>query len=153
MLEVVSQIIIYLILATIVGIVIGYFLGKNNCARGKPKIIKKDKVNQIVKKEEIDIGKKPTLLKEARGGVKDNLQLIKGVGPVLEKVLNDIGIYHFDQITNLTQEEVTWLDRSIAFPGRIGRESWINQSKSLQEGIATEYSTRVKNGEITVKTS
>ena len=158
MLEVVSQIIIYLILATLIGIIIGYFLGKNECPRERePQIIIKEKPSiqpqEPEEKIETEIGKAPTLLNQAREGKKDNLQLIKGLGPVLEKVLNETGIYHFDQIANLTKEEIHWLDSSIAFPGRIEREDWIAQAKSLNQGIATEYSKRVKSGEVTIKKS
>ena len=58
---------------------------------------------------------------------------IKGVGKVSEKLLNDIGIYHFDQIANLTKKEITWLDNSMAFPGRIERENWVSQAKDLAQ--------------------
>jgi predicted flap endonuclease-1-like 5' DNA nuclease len=32
----------------------------------------------------------------------DNLQVIKGIGPVIERKLNDEGIYTFEQLGNLT---------------------------------------------------
>jgi len=36
------------------------------------------------------------LLKEARGGVADDLKRISGVGPKLEGTLHEIGVFHFD---------------------------------------------------------
>ncbi len=63
--------------------------------------------------------------------LKDNLQLIRGIGKVLEKVLNDNGIYCFKQIANWTKEDVMRIDKLIAFPGRIAREQWIEQAKIL----------------------
>ncbi|NOZ90365.1 MAG: hypothetical protein GXO60_03660 [Epsilonproteobacteria bacterium] len=99
-----------------------------------------------IENKESDI--KPMLLKEPREGGKDNLQLIKGVGKVLEKVLNDMGIYHFDQIANWTDEEANWIDKSIAFPGRIQREKWVEQAKILASGETTEFAQRVKKGKV-----
>ncbi|NEW61499.1 hypothetical protein GSY74_09415 [Sulfurovum sp. bin170] len=88
-------------------------------------------------------GKKPEQLEEPRDGAKDNLQLIKGVGKVMEGVLNENGIYHFDQIANWTDEEIKWMNSTIYFPGKIEREDWRGQAKDLAEGKSTEYSKRV----------
>ena len=44
-----------------------------------------------------------------RGSVphhRDDLKLIKGVGPIIEKKLNDAGIYTFDQMSRLTSTEL-----------------------------------------------
>ena len=150
--EVILHIMVYLSLAILLGIVIGYFLGKNNCPRNRPQIITKKETIPIIKKDS-NKTKIPTLLSQPREGDKDNLQLIKGVGPVLERVLNQTGIYHFDQIANLTPQEIAWLNTSIAFPGRIEREDWIAQAKSLYNGVATEYSKRVKSKELKIKKS
>lgn len=106
----------------------------------------KSNVNKIA--EEDELGTQPLLLTEPRNGKKDNLQLIKGVGSILEGVLNDIGIYHFDQIANLNSSEIKWLDRSIAFPGRIERERWVDQAKILAAGKRTVFAQRVERGEV-----
>jgi len=144
MLEILSQIVIYMIVATLIGGTIGYLIGRTSSLTAKCKEKEtssshelhidnksepKEKPQQPVKEE--DIGTAPSLLKEARDGKKDNLQRIKGVGPVLEKILNDTGIYHLDQIANLTKSEAKWLDKSMSFPGRIEREKWIDQSKDF----------------------
>ncbi len=101
-----------------------------------------NKFIDTIQKQEKD--KKPILLNQAREGEKDNLQLIKGVGNVLEKVLNDMGIYHFDQIANWTEEEISWIDKSLAFPGRIKRENWVEQAKILASGKTTEFTQKVQ---------
>ena len=36
----------------------------------------------------------------------------------------------------------------MSFPGRIEREDWINQAKTLAEGGETEFSKRVDAGEV-----
>jgi len=164
MLEIASQIIICLIIAALLGGIIGYLIGRASCAEKSechqgtegthPLHIDQQSSNNVIEQEvteeEIaaDVGSKPLLLSEAREGGKDNLQLIKGVGKVLEGVLNDTGIYHFDQIGNLSDEEVAWLDNSISFPGRIKRENWIEQAKQLAAGETTEFSERVERGEV-----
>ena len=80
----------------------------------------------------------PALLSAAREGGADDLKLIKGVGPKLEGVLNDMGIYHFDQIAVWTASEVAWVDGRLKFKGRIDRDGWIDQAKSLAAGGAAK---------------
>ena len=92
-----------------------------------------------------DAGSKPELLAEAREGGADNLKLIKGVGPKLERVLNDIGVFHYDQIAAWSDEEVAWADENlVGFKGRVSRDGWVEQAKTLAEGGATEFSQKAK---------
>jgi len=92
---------------------------------------------------------KPSLLLDApRDGQKENLTRIKGVGPVIEKKLNGMGIYHFDQIASLTQDDIAMIDAQLSFTGRIEREDWIGQSVLLAKGKETEFSKRVDNGDV-----
>ena len=55
-------------------------------------------------------------------GKKDNLSLIKGIGPVVEKKLNKLGIYHLNQIASWNAEEQAWIDEQILFPRKVERE-------------------------------
>ena len=64
----------------------------------------------------------------------DDLQRIKGIGPVLEKDLNDIGVYNFSQIANFSQAEIDNVNTAFDFPGRIERDEWIPQARKLQNG-------------------
>jgi large subunit ribosomal protein L21 len=78
------------------------------------------------------IGRAPSnLLTEARGGKPDNLKKIGGVGPKLESVLHENGVYHFDQISAWTEEEVAHMDERLSFKGRIARDNWIEQAKKF----------------------
>jgi len=61
----------------------------------------------------------------------DNLQLIRGIGKVLERVLHENGIYCFRQIAQWTKEDITKINKLISFPGRIEREQWIEQARGL----------------------
>ena len=104
---------------------------------------KKDEDN-----EKIEMSSIPVLLKEPKGGKKDNLTLIKGIGKVLEDRLNSLGIFHFKQIVLWTQIQVEWMDTKMSFPGRIKRERWIEQARKLADGAETEFSKRVKKGDV-----
>lgn len=86
----------------------------------------------------------PEVLKEARGGLPDDLKLLKGVGPKLEQTLNELGFFHFDQIADWTEAEVAWVDARLKFKGRIERDGWIEQAKRLQVGDETEFAKRAK---------
>jgi len=62
----------------------------------------------------------------------DQLQKIKGVGPQMEKVLNQIGIYKFSQVSKMTNAEYDLLDSiTEKFPGRAQRDDWAGQAKKL----------------------
>ena len=87
-------------------------------------------------------------LSAPRGGKADNLTRIKGVGSVNEKKLNDHGIYHFDQIAAWKKADVVAAEAYLAFDGRIAREDWIGQAKSLAKGKETEFSRRVDAGDV-----
>ena len=89
---------------------------------------------------------KPRTMKAARKGGADDLKLISGVGPKLEKTLNDLGFWHFDQIAKWTREQVAWVDARLTFKGRIERDNWMEQAKTLAAGGETEFSTRAKKG-------
>ncbi|WP_300547357.1 NADH-quinone oxidoreductase subunit E [Roseovarius sp.] len=94
-------------------------------------------------------GKKPRMMKAPRKSGADDLKMIKGVGPKLEKLLNDMGFYHFDQIAKWTEAEVAWADQNlVGFKGRVSRDTWVEQAKLLAEGKETEFSARAKKGGI-----
>ncbi|MCE0504274.1 endonuclease [Roseivivax sp. GX 12232] len=92
---------------------------------------------------------KPETLSGARDGKPDNLKEIKGVGPKLEKTLNEFGFYHFDQIAGWTEEEVNWVNQNLTgFKGRVTRDDWVAQAKILASGGDTEFSKRVDKGDV-----
>lgn len=92
-------------------------------------------------------GTRPAGLDGPRGGQADNLKEIKGIGPKLEKMLNGMGFYHFDQIASWGADEVAWVNANITgFKGRVSRDDWVAQAKVLAEGGETEFSKRVDQG-------
>ena len=80
------------------------------------------------------VGARPPSLIEPRGGNADDLQRIRGVGPVNEKDLHELGVFHFDQIAAWTRDEVRWVGAYLSFPGRIVREKWVSQAANLATG-------------------
>jgi len=79
---------------------------------------------------------KPETLTKARAGGADDLKRINGVGPALEKTLNEMGFYHFDQVAGWRKKEVEWVDSRLKFKGRIERDEWIKQAKALAKEAA-----------------
>lgn len=62
---------------------------------------------------------------------KDDLQRIKGIGAVLEKRLNAIGINSFKQIAAWGEAEIADFSQQLSFKGRIEREAWVAQARAL----------------------
>ena len=90
---------------------------------------------------------KPVMLNKARASGADDLKQIKGVGLKMEKMLNTMGVYHFDQVAGWRAKEVKWVDENLeGFKGRVSRDSWVKQAKTLAKGGVTEFSKRVKKG-------
>lgn len=76
-------------------------------------------------------------LTAARGGKADDLKELEGVGPALEKLVNGLGFYHFDQIAAWTDADVALVDAEMKnFKGRIARDRWVAQAKIIvTEGL------------------
>ena len=77
-----------------------------------------------------------------RGGKADSLIRIKGIGPVNEKKLHEHGIFHFDQIAAWKKTDIEAAEAYLAFDGRITREDWIGQAKTLAKEVAAKPATR-----------
>lgn len=63
----------------------------------------------------------------------DDLERIRGVGPVLRQRLNKLGITTFAQIAAFTEADMARLDEVLDFKGRIAREGWVEQAKALRD--------------------
>ena len=67
------------------------------------------------------------------GGLRDNLRLIKGIGPAIEKTLNELGIFRYHQIAEMTEYDIDRVAQRLkGFSSRIYREDWIGQARDLQ---------------------
>ena len=61
----------------------------------------------------------------------DDLTKIKGIGPALARRLNDHEVFQFSQIAAWSEEDVTAMNALLRFPGRIERDSWVEQARKL----------------------
>ncbi len=68
----------------------------------------------------------------AAAKVKDDLQVVKGIGPVMEGKLNEFGVYSYEQLGRLKTADIKTLATTLgSFPDRIDRDNWVSQSKNL----------------------
>ena len=79
----------------------------------------------------------PARLDAPRAGKADNLKEIEGIGPAMEKLVNEMGFFHFDQIAQWSEADVAWVDANMKnFKGRITRDRWVAQAKIIvNEGL------------------
>lgn len=76
----------------------------------------------------------PVTLTAPREGRGDDLKRIVGVGPKLEALLQQLGFWHFDQIAAWTPAEEAWVNSRLGtFKGRIARDDWISQARTLSK--------------------
>jgi large subunit ribosomal protein L21 len=68
----------------------------------------------------------------AAGG--DDLKKLSGVGPALEKKLHEAGVTSFAQIAAWGADDIAAMDEKLSFKGRIEREGWVEQAKTLAQG-------------------
>ncbi|HTS22284.1 MAG TPA: hypothetical protein VMN79_10800 [Casimicrobiaceae bacterium] len=80
-------------------------------------------------------------------GEPDDLKLIVGVGPVLERMLHNLGITTFRQIARWTDREVSEFDARLPeFPGRIQRDQWVTQARALHRSKYGQSATGAPAG-------
>jgi small subunit ribosomal protein S2 len=66
-------------------------------------------------------------------GAPDDLTKLNGVGPQLEKKLNEAGVFHFWQIAAMQPADSKKLDSDLRLNGRIERDGWIAQARASLE--------------------
>ncbi|NJO88750.1 MAG: hypothetical protein HC831_07130 [Chloroflexia bacterium] len=71
---------------------------------------------------------------------KEDLTIIKGIGPFIQEKLNELGIYTIEQISDFTIDTVIKVTEAIEyFPGRIQRDFWVEQANQiLNERVTKE---------------
>ena len=62
---------------------------------------------------------------------RDDLTLIKGIGKVIERRLRGLGITTYRQLAELSTADIQRINSALDFPGRIERERWVEQARSL----------------------
>ncbi len=62
----------------------------------------------------------------------DDLKLIVGIGPVLERMLHRLGVATYRQIARWSDRDIDEFDARLPeFPGRIRRDGWVTQAREL----------------------
>jgi len=67
-------------------------------------------------------------------GAPDDLTKLTGVGPQLEKKLNEGGLWHYWQIAAMTPDDVTKVDADLKLNGRFARDGWVEVARTLVAG-------------------
>jgi predicted flap endonuclease-1-like 5' DNA nuclease len=78
----------------------------------------------------------------------EDLKRIRGIGVLIEKKLNSLGVTRYDQIASWTKDDIERFSDKLDFKGRIERENWVEQARILSAGGQTEFSRRVDRGEV-----
>lgn len=90
-------------------------------------------------------GERPkNLLAAARDGKPDDLELVKGIGPAIAADLNRLGIWHFEQLAALGDEELRYASAFAGVSGRGLAENWREDADILAHGGETAHSRAVK---------
>ena len=66
---------------------------------------------------------------------RDDLKRISGIGPVMERHLNALGVVSFAQLAAFSEEDVARVDAALEdFHGRIVRDNWVGQARAIVAG-------------------
>jgi predicted flap endonuclease-1-like 5' DNA nuclease len=64
----------------------------------------------------------------------DDLKLIVGIGPVLERMLHRLGVATYRQVAHWSERDIDEIDAKLPeFPGRIRRDGWVTQARELHQ--------------------
>ncbi|MFT3730261.1 MAG: hypothetical protein QM780_02390 [Hyphomicrobium sp.] len=118
-----------------------------------PKISMPARITDAIREKEmatatVEIAKENPAPETGGDGPSDDLKRIRGIGVLIEKRLNAMGIRRYEQIANWTSGDIDRVSRMLEFKGRIERESWVEQARILASGGQTEFSRRVDRGEV-----
>lgn len=162
----VAEIAVLLLIAFLIGLLIGWWFFRNRtaaektdesalqsriarlerelnaCAAEKVELRAKIQQNRVERDQKQSLVPAASAQVAAAAPPADDLKRISGIGPVLEGKLNARNIWRFEQIANWTPSDVDAFNERLDFKGRIEREFWVDQAKLLFEGNETEFSRR-----------
>lgn len=130
MIEIASQIVLCLVIAFILGILVGFVVGR---AFGKDQKASYTTISSHGAATG-NIYNKPLIRSAPRPAGKDNLQEIEGIDSALEEKLNELGIFHFDQIAKWNHKNCHWIEEYFTLEdNQVKESSWVEQAKSLSK--------------------
>ena len=111
--------------------------GRKNKPKGDtPEAALPPRSNEVVETPESDAKPKVLYTDGPTDGTPDDLKKIKGIGPKFEGDLNAKGVYYFRQIAAWKAKDIKMVEDVIdSFPGRIKRDEWVKQAKTLAKGV------------------
>lgn len=145
MFDIAQYIVLELVVAFILGIILGYLIAKD---KNKFKVIntknetssqrtKEFKINPVFNKN-TNLDYKPLVLSSSNK--KDNLKKIKGIDEKLEEELYKLGIFHYEQIASWTSKNIKWIEGFLNMQDYVKANQWVEQAKILKTGNETDYS-------------
>lgn len=145
MFDIAQYIVLELVVAFILGIILGYLIAKD---KNKFKVIntknetssqrtKEFKINPVFNKN-TNLDYKPLVLSSSNK--KDNLKKIKGIDEKLEEELYKLGIFHYEQIASWTSKNIKWIEGLLNMQDYVKANQWVEQAKILKTGNEADYS-------------
>ena len=135
---------VWLLAAFVIGLLLGTWIGCVRCRNSKGERPGSGEIVGEGNNTEANDAKPANLISEVvLDG--DDLKKIKGVGPKLGKLLNELGISNYQQIAGWQQKDIDSVNAKLSFSGKIDREDWVTQAKCLSR--VTELAERYQKGE------
>jgi predicted flap endonuclease-1-like 5' DNA nuclease len=150
MTSLISDNLLIIVIAVLIGLIVGWWLLRRPAGPAAPKAAAQDPLSELPHEghslADEDVAAVADIAGEflgvnvhselpGAGGPPDNLQMLKGVGAKMAAKLNDNGICRFDQLAGLTPSQVAALDaRMEPFQGRIERDRLVEQAGYLARG-------------------
>ena len=132
MVEIASQIVICLVIAAFIGFLIGFFIGR--AFGGDRTSVFNSNSASSYGAVQANIYNKPLIRSTPRPTGKDNLQEIEGIDNELESKLNELGIYHFDQIAKWNAKNCHWVEEYFTLEdNQVKEANWIEQAQGLSK--------------------
>ena len=69
--------------------------------------------------------------------VPEDLKRIRGIGVLIEKKLNSMGVTNYDQVANWSANDIERVSQVLDFKGRIERENWVEQAR-IRSALAVQ---------------
>lgn len=129
-----GEILLYLIVAALLGLVVGWLLGR---------IGRSPSVAEGAEESGADVAALSARLAERDDEIEwlrselapfrtDDLKLVNGIGPVFERTLNAMGYTTYEHVAAWSREDIRDIAAEIdLFPDRIIRDQWVEQAAAL----------------------
>ena len=116
----------------VIGTIVGWVLRDRRSRLEKFAVNIMDDVQAAVRDNGSAVENGP--IADSANDMRDKLQAIKGVGPAIEKTLNEMGIFRFQQIAEMSEYDIDRIARCLkGLRSRIYREDWLGQARELRD--------------------